>query len=356
MESNNVPMMESKPVLTCPYCHSKEIIKRGVRQKKHESVQLYYCTKCNKKYTPLITKHKTYPLKVIIDAITMYNRFASMEEAAEEVSKKHGITISRQNITKWLEDFKEYLTFLRMREYIDKNYDKKDVFVESQLFHGQVYPFKYHRAKTTAILNSSYAHYKYEPLKDFLELVKAECPHQVFKESTLRASEYKNVFNLDGVQITPRDNYAVKNARFVLQAVANNKLRHEVLQEFMLVNDSVTVATEVPILLDKDDLLHYQVNLGFDVPLYPGEDERITGHIDLIQVRNGSIYIMDYKPSAKKEKPIEQLTIYALALSRLTGLRLFHFVCAWFDDENYYEFFPLHVVHKNNRKPSNKKR
>ena len=41
--------------------------------------------------------------------------------------------------------------------------------------------------------------------------------------------------------------------------------------------------------------------------------------------------------------------VYALALSRRTGLRLFDFVCAWFDDRHYFEFYPLHVVLK--RKP-----
>ena len=101
----------------------------------------------------------------------------------------------------------------------------------------------------------------------------------------------------------------------MIQAVANNKLRHEILQEFMLVNDSVTVATEVPVLLDKEDLLHYQQELTFNVPLSLEEEEVITGHIDLIQVRNGMIHIMDYKPSARKVKPIDQLTLYALALS-----------------------------------------
>jgi hypothetical protein len=35
-----------------------------------------------------------------------------------------------------------------------------------------------------------------------------------------------------------------------------------------------------------------------------------------------------------------------LALSRRTGLRLFDFTCAWFDDHHYFEFQPLHVVHK----------
>ena len=72
----------------------------------------------------------------------------------------------------------------------------------------------------------------------------------------------------------------------------------------------------------------------------------LTGHIDFVQVRNGAVHLLDYKPNAKNEKPIEQLTLYALALSRLTGLSLYDFKCAWFDEENYYEFFPLHVVYK----------
>jgi hypothetical protein len=58
------------------------------------------------------------------------------------------------------------------------------------------------------------------------------------------------------------------------------------------------------------------------------------------------VHILDYKPNASKEKPIEQLTWYALALSRLTGLRLFEFKCAWFDDKDFYEFYPLHIVKK----------
>ena len=44
--------------------------------------------------------------------------------------------------------------------------------------------------------------------------------------------------------------------------------------------------------------------------------------------------------------PVEQLTLYALALSRATGIRLFDFKCAWFNEETYCEFFPLRVVHK----------
>ena len=72
----------------------------------------------------------------------------------------------------------------------------------------------------------------------------------------------------------------------------------------------------------------------------------ITGHIDILQIRNGMVHILDFKPRAEKERPIEQLTLYAMALSRLTGLRLFEFKCAWFDEKDYFEFFPLHVLYK----------
>jgi ATP-dependent exoDNAse (exonuclease V) beta subunit len=75
-------------------------------------------------------------------------------------------------------------------------------------------------------------------------------------------------------------------------------------------------------------------------------DTTATGHIDFLQVRNGSIHILDYKPNAKRERPFQQLLLYALALSRLTGLRLYDFKCAWFDENDYYEFFPLHLVYR----------
>lgn len=61
------------------------------------------------------------------------------------------------------------------------------------------------------------------------------------------------------------------------------------------------------------------------------------------------MHILDYKPNAAKGKEadaVNQLTLYALALSRLTGLRVYDFKCAWFDEDNYFEFFPLHVVYK----------
>ncbi|HLM84288.1 MAG TPA: hypothetical protein VK254_03715 [Candidatus Bathyarchaeia archaeon] len=135
-------------------------------------------------------------------------------------------------------------------------------------------------------------------------------------------------------------------ARFVIQAVARNKERHQRLQEFMFFCDSTTIAVEVPVLLEQSDISHFKNRLKFSVPVNLKKGEIITGHVDFLQIRNGVVHILDYKPNAKKEKPIAQLTLYALALSRFTGLRLFDFKCAWFDENDYFEFFPLHVVYK----------
>jgi hypothetical protein len=83
--------------------------------------------------------------------------------------------------------------------------------------------------------------------------------------------------------------------------------------------------------------------------LPPGHSPRVlTGHIDFLQVRNGAVHILDYKPDARTNKPIAQLTLYALALTRLAGLRLFDIKCAWFNEEQYCEFFPRTLLARQN--------
>jgi len=350
IESETIENNENSLKLThCPYCQGK-LIKRGKRKKKFEEIQRYYCSKCDKSLISATTKNKTYPLRIIIDSLTLYNRLYSLEEILNIIYERYGIKISSRIVLLWVKEYEKYIPFLRMREFISQKYSQKDIIEESKLIHQQIYNFKYHRAKTNLILNERFNHFKFKPLQEFLDLVIAECPHQLFQNPSKRSSEFKDIFNLEQVKIISKENSAVKTANFVMQTISNNKLRHEILQNFMLSNDSVTVAVEVPVLISNEDILHYKYQLNFNVPLTIKEGEYITGHIDLIQIRNGLIHIMDFKPSAKKEKPIAQLTIYALALSRLTGLRLYNFKCAWFDNKNYYEFFPLHVVYKKKNK------
>jgi ATP-dependent exoDNAse (exonuclease V) beta subunit len=134
----------------------------------------------------------------------------------------------------------------------------------------------------------------------------------------------------------------------------------------MLANDSVTVAVEVPIWLNEDDIAaledKYRVTIVPKQPTDPadpgtGHKPRfITGHIDFLQVRNGAVHILDYKPDARTNKPFAQLTIYALALTRLVPrLRLFDIKCAWFNENCYNEFFPRLLLPRPQKTSAGKK-
>ncbi len=68
---------------------------------------------------------------------------------------------------------------------------------------------------------------------------------------------------------------------FNSQPKNTEKTPHETVEEFFLINDSSTVATELPVFIDPQEI-------SFNV------DEPITGHIDLIQIRYDNLYILDY--------------------------------------------------------------
>ena len=353
----------------CPYCGSAEFVRRGFRQKKLEKIQLYLCSSCQKTFTPYSTKGKRYPMEIILDAISIYNLGYSLEKTCQFVKERNGIVIPPSSLTDWLSEFAELCRFSRMRSFALKKYSPKEIVISSTLAHRQLYRFRFHRAKCELVIKDDFKHRRFGPLQEFLEMVPTECPHQYFQKG-LRASEAPLTFSKTQMIVRAKQNYANKLCAFALQGVKERKQRHEALQKFMLCNDSVTVATEVPVYITRDDLEHLKTQLGFQIYIKNTNQELkinnngpvpnlsevakdlpklITGHIDILQIRNGQIHIMDFKPHAEKERPIEQLTLYAMALSRLTGLRLFEFKCAWFDEKDYFEFYPLHVLHKSKK-------
>jgi ATP-dependent exoDNAse (exonuclease V) beta subunit len=116
----------------------------------------------------------------------------------------------------------------------------------------------------------------------------------------------------------------------------------------MLANDSTTIAVEVPVWLTHNVIAALEAEQGIQL-LDPDSRSSITGHIDFLQVRNGAVHVLDYKPNARTNKPIAQLTVYALALSRLTGIKLFDIKCAWFNENEYCEFFPRTLLPRTRR-------
>ena len=155
-------------------------------------------------------------------------------------------------------------------------------------------------------------------------------PHRIF-ENDDRCSQVKVDIN---TMRKDRNNNACRLAELAMGAVTDNRKRHDVVEEFMLANDTATVAVEVPVWFWENKIFNFDTGkMGVG----------ICGHIDILQLKWREIYVLDFKPEAakeKEEKVCSQLYLYARGLSFRTGIPLKRFRCAWFDENDYFEFEP----------------
>jgi hypothetical protein len=331
----------------CIYCQGTSIRREGKREKKHEIVQLWYCRDCDRVFTPQRAKGKTYPLKIVLESLMNYYRGETREETAKKIAERFGIRVPSRTLSNWIAEYRPLTTYARLREECGRLFRPSRQIRSVRLHHQQTYEYRIHQGKLAAILGKP-EHEKFRSVERYLFDMATACPHSLF-QSDSRASQGRTTFDIDTVEIKSKHNHACRLTDCVLQTVTSNKRRHDEVQRFMLTTDSATVAVEVPIYLTSEDLRKLRASPRLFVPIE--SDVTLTGHIDVLQIRHGAVHILDYKPNARSEKPIAQLMVYALALSRRTDLRLFDFVCAWFDEHHYFEFYPLHVVRKRGPKP-----
>ena len=103
LRSYRVPHTDKRPE-RCPHCGSTHVIRKGMRKKKIEIVQLWRCASCKRVFTPApeALRDKTYPLHVVLDAITLYNLGYSPEQVAEKIRSRFGRRAGRSTIAAWL--------------------------------------------------------------------------------------------------------------------------------------------------------------------------------------------------------------------------------------------------------------
>jgi hypothetical protein len=343
LTTTSLPVISGTQARACPYCQSSSIVKKGKRRNKLQTLQLWQCKHCRTVFSPSGGKGSTYPLPVILSGLSYYNQGYSLAATARLLRNDFQISVPATTLSSWLADNKSICTYRRLREQIRKEFSPHQVIRSTSLYHHQVYNFRIHQGKLSALSTGNPTQRRQaQALSGFLDQMFQHCPHELFTGVT-RASQLKGRITLDETTILHKSNTATRIARLVLPTVGRNIQRHEAIQKFMLINDSVTVAVEVPIYLSLGDVDHLETKLGLKLPFKL--EATASGHIDFLQIRNGSVHILDYKPNARRERPFQQLLLYALALSRRTGLRLYDFKCAWFDENDYYEFFPLHLVH-----------
>lgn len=346
--------MSEKEKIKCPHCGSRNAIKKGVRKNKLQEIQLYKCKSCSKTFTQSINelKNKTYMPKIILNSILYYNLGYTQQQTSKLIAKRHKISVPQKTLSNWVKTYKGICTYHGLRGQAKRLYSPELLIFSKKFYHEQVYKFQMHKAKIELLLRDTEfsKHKRFLPIKDYLHKVPTDdFPHHIFgpKKESIEAEQRASQLKMDSLPIISlsKNNMANKLSGLALQLAKNNKERHEKVQEFMLVNDSTTIAVEAPVYLTHDDIEYFKER-NFTINL---EDYRtpITGHIDVLQIRNNMIHILDYKPEAEKEKrALKQLTIYALALASRTKLPLTCFKCAWFDEKNYFEFYPLHSVYK----------
>ena len=322
----------------CPKCQASYTVKKGKRRNRLQILQLYQCAECLHRFTGAPGRNKTYPLKHILEAISTYNLGHSVSETQRMLRRRTHLDVPEGTARSWLEAYRSFTTYARLRAAGRKLFEPVAIIRSYLLEHQQIYRFQAHQAKLRLLL-ATLAHRHLVPVSDYLQNVDSYFPHQLFQATEHRSSKFPATLH---PPIARKENHATRLAALVLPTSPTNKKRHETLQRFMLVNDSVTVAVEIPVYLTRDDLAYYR-SRGFNLPF---DSDTITGHIDFLQVRNGYLHILDYKPEARRERHAHiQLTIYALALSRRARLPLKMFKCAWFDERDYFEFFPLQGVY-----------
>jgi PD-(D/E)XK nuclease superfamily len=276
------------------------------------ALQVYQCSECLHRFTAGDAgKNKTYPLKAILDAISIFNSSHSLSETQQLIRRRLHIQIPERTISSWIAEHRKLATYARLRPDAKKTFAPHKIVRTYTLEHRQVYRFEVHQAKLDLLVRTA-AIRGLGNLKSYFEKVGPAYPHHLFTTAIERSSQFPADFR---PLITRKENHATQLAALALPTSPNNKKRHETLQRFMLLNDSVTAVIEVPVYLTREDIEYYR-SRGFNLNI---EVEVITGHIDFLQIRNGYVHILDYKPEARKEKHAHmQLTIYALALARRT--------------------------------------
>ncbi len=194
------------------------------------------------------------------------------------------------------------------------------------LNHGGQYYFRVHKKKLANHCKNGFSN-----LWNYISLVLKNCPTEHFVEGP-RSSVLK--FDL-GVDKKSLDHEVKYLARIGLDSdyYGDNHLN---VQMFMLAYDQNTVAIEIPIWLEAEEYENYKDLFG--------TEKSLSGHIDIVRIENGLVWIWDYKPNAHREKYADtQVYFYAFMLSKRTGIPLKKFMCGYFDDKNTYVFKPSEV-------------
>ncbi|MCX6753573.1 MAG: hypothetical protein NTV03_00765 [Candidatus Nomurabacteria bacterium] len=173
----------------CPYCLSTNFVKRGTRQNVGQVVQLYLCKNiglpdgkgCGRTFSAQDIKGKHFPLHIIIEAMSYYNIGLNLIDTCNVIKQKFGVAPEPATLSDWINEYKSLCRYERLRPYAIKMFGPKETIEVTTMAHRQLYRFRYHKAKTILMLEE-YKNRVHFPLKEYLDNVSSETPHQYFQD------------------------------------------------------------------------------------------------------------------------------------------------------------------------------
>ncbi|MDG6224054.1 MAG: hypothetical protein QCI82_00910 [Candidatus Thermoplasmatota archaeon] len=287
----------------CPYCGSEQIISKGYRKTKSGSKPIFMCRRCQKRFVE--SPSSTYPKHIIIQALNAHTMGTTTAEIARDLRSRYRSYPSRSTIQRWVANYSGICPMARHREKL-RNIDPL-IRTRDFVHRGMSYRFSLNMYKVGSLKEEGLKRYllEYQDRDLFEEGNRCSDPSIEVQASVRRTR-----------------NLACSVAQFCFSAARTGPERHPIVENFMLINDLATLATEVPVYF-------FDKRIG-----------TVTGHIDILQVRNGKVHIMDLKPGAASEHPEGQLLLYSQGLSFRTGVPLSDMVCSWFDDKDCFSFDP----------------
>jgi transposase-like protein len=318
---------KSSTPITCKFCRSTTVVKKGKRKLKGSTQsqslptkQMYLCKSCGKVFTPDTTAGKKTPPNIILTAVTKYCQNLTLKETQKLIEKQYKTKPALSAIHKWVEEFNP--RYLQIKSKLARKYP---VIIKSFRFYhsGQIYNYKYHVPKLKEFTTTS----SKRELISYLENLPKFIDNEKFNNSN-RCSQTR--LDTSKMSLTQKQNTFLNQiTRKALIFAKTNKRRHQVIEDYLLCTDRDTIAVEVPVYF-------YDKKLG-----------AISGHIDILQSKNSKIYILDYKPNITSngqksiiQQTMTQLTLYAIALSFRANVSLKDIRCAFFNQNDYYEFKP----------------
>ncbi len=266
-----------------------------------------------------------YRSPIALNTLLLYNSGFTFSDIREKIRWEFKKDILEEELFSLTEYYKDVCAFSEYRKKFA--FLPRDTIKEKLFCHQQEYLFKLHCLKLKKLSKG------FPEIKEYLWDIYDDCPEQLFKKGP-RCSK-SIVPNTSFGRISDKNNIALSLAEIALCLVRNNRERHPVIQNFMLINDSQTIAIEVPVYIYPSEAPELKLK------------STLSGHIDILQIKKDKVIVLDYKPGARynKKSSDNQVFLYKMALSKRTGIPQEKIKCACFDDKDYFEVIENNEIH-----------